>query len=214
MARALTRREQLWIAGLGAAAVVWMWHSWGTPESPAVGSKQAEANRRDITFGRVPVIHMEQLEKAVVKYDESGRDLFKYATRPPSWAEVKRMRAEAAAAAKAQREAEERARIAAEIRAKEEAERLAYLAAHPPPPPKPQPPTIMFQFIGFVGPPDGRVAALLQNNETILAKAGEVVLKDYRVDEIRYESVLISFVNPLFKGQTRELPLSRGNSRP
>jgi hypothetical protein len=212
MARALTRREQLWIAGLGAAAALWLWHSWGTPGPPAAEAKRVEASRKEVSFGRVPVVHMDQLEKAVVKYDASGRDLFKYATRPPSWAEVKRMRAEAAAAAKAQREAEERARIAAELKAKQDAERMAYLAAHPPPPPKPQPPPIMFQFIGFVGPPDGRIAALTQNNETILARAGEVVLKDYRVDEIRYESVLISFVNPIFKGETRELPLSRGSS--
>jgi hypothetical protein len=213
MARALSRREQLWIAGLGAAAALWMWHSWGSSDRPAAEAKKAEAKSRELTLGRVPVIHMDQLKKAVVKYDASGRDLFKYAARPPSWAEVKRMRAEAAAAAKAQREAEERARIAAELKAKQDAERMAYLAAHPPPPPKPVPPPIMFQFIGFVGPPDGRIAALLQNNETILAKAGEVVLKDYRVDEIRYESVLISFVNPIFKGETRELPLSRGSTQ-
>jgi hypothetical protein len=81
---------------------------------------------------------------------------------------------------------------------------------HPPPPPVPQPPPVTFRYIGFVGPPKDRVAAFDLNNETFVAKAGEVVRKDYRVDEIRYESVLISFVNPQFKGQTRELPLSRG----
>jgi len=213
MARALTRRERLWIAGLGVVAAVWMWHSWGTPVPRVSELKKSDAAKRDAAFGRVPVVHMEQLEKAVVTYDASGRDLFKYSPRPPSWADVKRMRAEAAAAAKAQKEAEENARIAAELKAKQDAERMAYLAAHPPPPPKPIPPPIVFQFIGFVGPPDGRIAALTQNNETILAKAGDVVLKDYRVDEVRYESVLISFVNPLFKGETRELPLSRGSSR-
>jgi hypothetical protein len=211
MARSLTRREVLLVTGLSAAAGIWLWHAWGTTEPPAgVTAKKADAGRRDIAFGRVPIVHMEQLERATVTYDASGRDLFKYAARPPSWAEVKRLKAEAAAAAKAQREAEERARLLAEQRAKEEAERQAYLAAHPPPPPKPVPPPIMFQFIGFVGPPDGRIAAFEQNNETFLGKVGDIVKKDYRVDEIRYESVLISFVNPQFKGETREIPLSRG----
>jgi len=211
MARTLSRRELLLVAGLSVVAAVWLWHAWGTSEPPAAAAaKKAEAARRDPAFGRVPIVHMEQLDREVVKYDERGRDLFKYAQRPPSWAEVKRLKAEAAAAAKAQREAEERARLLAEQRAKEEAERRAYLAAHPPPPPKPQPPPINFQFIGFVGPPDGRIAAFELNNETFLGKVGDVVRRDYRVDEIRYESVLISFVNPMFKGETREIPLSRG----
>jgi len=210
MARALTRRETLLISGLGLAAAVWMWHSWGTEDPPAVAAAKQAASGKALVIGKAPVVHMEQLEKAVVKYDARGRDLFKYATRPPSWGEVNRMKAEAAAAAKAQREAEERARILAEQRAKEDAERAAYLAAHPPPPPKPQPPAINFRYIGFVGPPKDRVAAFDFNNETFVAKVGEVVRKDYRIDEIRYESVLVSFVNPQFRGQTRELPLTRG----
>jgi hypothetical protein len=211
MARPLSRREVYLVSGLGVAAAIWLWYGWGTSEPPAaVAAKKAEAARREMVFGRVPLVHMEQLDRAVVKYDATGRDLFKYATRPPSWAEVKRLKAEAAAAAKAQREAEERARLLAEQKAKEDAERQEYLRLHPPPPPKPVPPPVMFQFMGFVGPPDGRIAAFEQNNEIFLAKAGEVVKKDFRLEEIRYESVLISFVDPRFKGETRELPLSRG----
>lgn len=211
MARALSRREVMLIGGLGLAAVIWLWHSWDAGDAPAAAAaKKAEAGRRDLVIGKTPVVHMDLLDKAVVAYDPDGRDLFKYSPRPPSWAEVKRLRAEAAAAAKAQKEAEERARIEAERRAKEEAERQLYLAAHPTPPPRPQPPPITFQFIGFVGPPDSRIAAFEQNNETFLGKVGDVIRKDYRVEDIRYESVLISFVNPQFKGETRELPLTRG----
>jgi hypothetical protein len=211
MARALTRRELQLVAGLGVVAAVWLWYAWGSSEPPAtVAAKKAEAARRDLVFGRVPLVHMEQLDRTVATYDASGRDLFKYSTRPPSWAEVKRLKAEAAAAAKAQREAEARARLLAEQKAKEDAERQEYLRLHPPPPPKPAPPPVMFVFIGFVGPPDGRIAAFEQNNELILAKTGDIVKKDFRLEEIRYESVLISFVNPQFKGETRELPLSRG----
>jgi hypothetical protein len=120
------------------------------------------------------------------------------------------MRAAAAAAAKAQKEAEKRAQLA-EI----ERQRLAALAAeearlHPPPPPLPQPPAITFKFLGFVGPPAARIAAFEENNTTFVAKAGEVVKKEFRIDEIKYESVVISYVNPTFKGQVRELPLMGG----
>jgi hypothetical protein len=211
MARTPSRREGLLLAGLGVALAAWLWHSWvgDQPAAGATAAKRAEA-RKDLVMGAVPVVHMEQLDKAVVKYDSAGRDLFKYSTRPPSWAQVKQMRAAAAAAAKAQKEAEEKARLLAEQRAKEEAERQAYLAAHPQPPPPPQPPVIQFKFLGFVGPPNNRIAAFEENDVTFVAKTGEIVKTQFKIDEIKYESVVISYVNPTFKGQTRELPLMRG----
>jgi hypothetical protein len=211
MARGPSRRETLLIAGLGVAVAVWLWRSWGTdtPQAQATAEKRASA-KKELAMGTAPVVHMDLLDKAVVKYDQSGRDIFKYGIRPPSWAQVKQMRAAAAAAAKAQKEADERARLAALQAAKEAAERAAYLALHPPPPVPPQPPAISFKFLGFVGPPNGRIAAFEENDTTFVAKAGEIVKKDFRIDEIKYESVVISYVNPTFKGQVRELPLMRG----
>ena len=210
MARGLSRREGLLIAFLSVVAAFWLWRAWGpsAPEATATAQRRGQA-KREAAVGKAPVVHMELLDKVVVKYDAGGRDLFKYAVRPPSWAQVKQMRAAAAAAAKAQREAEERARLAELQRQKEEAERQAYLAAHPVPPPPPQPPTISFKFLGFVGPPNGRIAAFEENDTTFVATTGEIVKKEFRIDEIKYESVVISFVNPKFKGQVRELPLMR-----
>lgn len=211
MARGPSRREALLIAGLGIALAVWLWRAWGNqpPTAIATAEKRASA-KKEVALGVAPVVHMELLDKAVVKYDQSGRDIFKYSVRPPSWAQVKQMRAAAAAAAKAQKEADERARIAALQAQKEAAERAVYVAAHPPPPLPPQPPAISFKFLGFVGPPNGRIAAFEENDQTFVAKAGEIVKKDFRIDEIKYESVVISYVNPTFKGQVRELPLMRG----
>jgi hypothetical protein len=215
MARTLTRREVTLIAGLSLAAVVWLWHAWQASEEPqaALAAARRGEAKRELALGKVPVVHMDLLDKAVVQYDSGGRDLFKYSVRPPSWGQVRQMRAAAAAAAKAQKEAEEKARLAAEQRAKEEAERQAYLVAHPPPPvppPPPQPPAITFKFLGFVGPPSGRIAALSENDTTFVAKAGEIVKDEFRIDEIKYESVVISYVDPRFKGQVRELPLVSG----
>jgi len=211
MARGPSRREGFLIAGLSAALAVWLWRAWDTeaPAAAAAAAKRADA-KKELALGAAPLVHMELLDRAVVKYDQAGRDLFKYSVRPPSWAQVKQMRAAAAAAAKAQREAEEQARLVALQRQKEEAERQVYLAAHPLPPPPPQPPAITFKFLGFVGPPNGRIAAFEENEATFVAKTGEIVKKEFRIDEIKYESVVISYVNPTFKGQVRELPLMRG----
>ncbi|HEX4823133.1 MAG TPA: hypothetical protein VFV19_02355 [Candidatus Polarisedimenticolaceae bacterium] len=211
MARALSKRERNLLAALALGAGIWMWYSWGSGDAPAVAAKkEAEKAKSALVMGKVPLVHMELLDKAETNYDSHGRDLFKYSTRPPSVAEVRRMKAELAAAQKAAALAAEAQRKAAEEAAQRAAAAAIEAKLHPPPPPKPQPPPVTFRYIGFVGPPKDRVAAFDLNNETFVAKAGEVVRKDYRIDEIRYESVLISFVNPEFKGQTRELPLSRG----
>jgi hypothetical protein len=210
MARTLSRRETQLIVGLVLAATVWVWRSWN-PETPnAATATERKADGKREVIGKAPVVHMALLEKAVVKYDPAGRDLFKYSVRPPSWGQVRQMRAAAAAAAKAQKEAEERARLAEVQRQKEFAEQAAYRALHPLPPPPPQPPSISFKFMGFVGPPNARIAAFEDGDTTFVAKTHEVVKKEFRIEEIKYESVVISFVSPQFKGQVRELPLLRG----
>ena len=210
MARRPSQREGYLLAGLGLALAFWLWRSFGA-EAPAVvaAAQRAEA-KKDLVLGTAPKVHMDLLERAVVKYDRNGRDLFKYSVRPPSWAQVKQMRAAAAAAAKAQKEAEERARLLALQRQEEDAKRAEFLRLNPPPPPPPQPPAITFKFLGFVGPPNNRIAAFEENEATFVAKTGEVVKTQFRIDEIKYESVIISYVNPTFKGQVRELPLVRG----
>jgi hypothetical protein len=209
MARALKPSEIALVVGLSAAFGFWLWRSW-QPAGPPAGSSAQRAEAKDaMALDKVPVVHMDQLEKSLVNYDAAGRDLFRYAPRPPSWADVKRMRAEAAAARKAQLEAERLARIKAEADAIRAAEAAAFALAHPAPPQPPMPPAVTFQFIGFIGPPSSRIAAFQQNDEIFLAKTGDVVKKDFKVQEIRYESVILAYTDPKFK-VTRELPLSKG----
>jgi hypothetical protein len=211
MARSLTRREVVLLSGAAIGALIWLWYAWGTaePQAAAAVAKKAEG-KRDLVMGKLPVVHLDLLDKSVVRYDPDGRDLFKYSVRPPSWKQVREMRAAAALAAKRQKEAEEAARIAEAERVRRAAEEAENLRLHPPPPPPPQPPVISFKFLGFVGPPTARIAAFEENDTTFVAKAGEIVKKEFRIDEIKYESVVISYVNPQFKGQVRELPLLSG----
>jgi hypothetical protein len=211
MARSLTRREVVLLSGAAIGALIWLWYAWGRtePQTAAAVAKKAES-KRELVMGKAPVVHLDLLEKSVVRYDPAGRDLFKYAVRPPSWKQVREMRAAAAAAAKAQKEAEEKARLAEIERQKQLVAQAEYERLHPTPPPPPQPPAISFKFLGFVGPPTARIAAFEENDTTFVAKAGEIVKKEFRIDEIKYESVVISYVNPQFKGQVRELPLLSG----
>jgi len=143
--------------------------------------------------------------------DEGGRrDLFQYSQRPPS-------RAELMAAAEAERERRRLEKLAQEA-ARREAERRAAEAAQlaeiqktlpPPPPPRPTPPPVPFRFLGYIGPRDAKIAALENGKDTLLAKEGETVLKEYKVVEIRYDSVIVGFTRPEFSSETREIPMSR-----
>ncbi|HJQ97139.1 MAG TPA: hypothetical protein VJ826_02440 [Candidatus Polarisedimenticolaceae bacterium] len=208
MARAATRREFLLIGVLGVAALVWMFLSGGEEAPQTVAARRAQEKAQ--AFPKAPVVHMEMLDKSIVAYDAKGRDVFKYATRPPSMAEYRRMKEEAARAKKQAEEMAKAQAIAAEKARLEEEERQKYLAAHPPPTPPPVPPPITFTFLGYVGPASDRIAAFEENNQTFVAKTGDVVKNNFKIQEIRYESVVIAYVDPRFKGQSRELALSRG----
>jgi len=136
--------------------------------------------------------------------------VFKYAARPPSMAEYRRMKEEAARAKKQAEELEKQRLIAEAKAAEEQRQRDEYNRLHPPPTPPPMPPPITFTFLGYVGPAHDRIAAFEENNQTFVAKTGDVVKNNFKIQEIRYESVVIAYVDPRFKGQSRELALSRG----
>lgn len=208
MARRLSRREIFLLGGLALVGGWWMWRTWSQPVT-STAAITTRVNAKAAKLDAAPVVHLDQLDKALVKYDPDGRDLFRYSPRPPTWAEVKRMRAEAEAARKAAEEARRRAAEEAKRKAEEAARLAEYQRLHPKPPPPPLPPRVTFQFIGFIGPPDDRIAAFQKNDKTFLAKTGDVIQKDFKVKEIRYESVILAYTDPKYK-DTAELPLSRG----
>lgn len=208
MARRLSRREVLLLSGLALVGGWWMWRTWSQPVA-STAAITTKVNAKGAKMEAAPVVHLDQLDKALVKYDPDGRDLFRYSPRPPTWAEVKRMRAEAEKARLAALEAARQAKLRAEAEAKAAAARAEWTRLHPQPPPPPLPPRVTFQFIGFIGPPDDRIAAFQKNDKTFLAKTGDVIQKDFKVKEIRYESVILAYTDPKYK-DTAELPLSRG----
>lgn len=64
----------------------------------------------------------------------------------------------------------------------------------PGPTPTPVPPEISFKFMGTFGPKDAPIAVLIQSDQLVNARAGDVVYDRFILRSIGYESVEIGFV--------------------
>ena len=73
---------------------------------------------------------------------------------------------------------------------------VAFIGPLPPPAPTPTPlpPDINFKFIGTFGPKDQPIAALLQGDQLLNARVGDVVFGRFILRNIGYESVDVGFV--------------------
>ncbi|MDQ6893437.1 MAG: hypothetical protein M3167_12255 [Acidobacteriota bacterium] len=72
----------------------------------------------------------------------------------------------------------------------------AFIGPLPPPPPTPTPapPEVSFKFIGTFGPKDRPAAVLVQGDQIVNARAGDVVFDRFIVRRVGYESVDVGFV--------------------
>lgn len=209
MARALSGREKRLLGTLAVATTLFVW--WQMSEDrpvarPGAGTGQADA----VELEEPPRVRMDLLARQAEAYDGRGRDLFKYAPRPPSPAELRRLRAEAERQRRAEEEARKRAEEAARRQAEEDARRAIELAKNPPPPPKPQPPSITFRYIGNFGPKGQRVVAFDDGKGVFVARVGEVVREQFRVVDVKHNAVVMGYTRPEFQSQVKELPLSGG----
>ena len=77
----------------------------------------------------------------------------------------------------------------------------------PPPTPTPAPPEIPFKFIGTFGPKDRPFAVLVQGDQIVNARNGEVVFDRFIVRRVGYESVDVGFVG-FPPSQTRRIGIA------
>jgi hypothetical protein len=208
MARKLTRREMGLLGAAAIALAVWVVRPGGDGSLPPLPGKEG-STKPGAGVGDAPLVQLALLKAEKEAYDPAGRDLFQYSQRPPSAAEIARMRAEAAEAERLRKEAEERARLLAQQQAEEARLRAEALAKNPPPPPKPRPPALSAKYLGCMGPRSNRIAFFERDKELIMAKEGEAFLKDFKVVKIGYETVTIGFTAPQFKDEIQEIPMSR-----
>lgn len=210
MARALNRRELgLLLAGAVVLFVVLYLKYGGGDILPGADTNDVADKKKNKDLIPAPMVRMDLVDQEAEPFDPNGRDLFKYAQRPPSARELARMRAEAERARKeaealAKRQAEEAAQRAEAERARQ----IEVAKLPPPPPPKPQPPTIAFKYIGYLGPKNARIAVFDDAGEMLLARKGETIREQFRVVDIKYDTVVMGFTNTQFQKDTRELPLT------
>ena len=207
MARKLSAREGTLLVALAVAGVGYLWLTSGPEEGKHAAAARSGGAAKAKGEGAPPTVRVDLLVARAEAYDANGRDLFKYSQRPPSAEEVRRLREEAARRQKEMEEANQRAALEAARRQQEEADRVKEAVLHPQPPPPPAPPPIDLRYLGYLGPKDDRIAVFEDGKDLVVARKGEVVKDQFRVVEVKWETVVMGFVRAEFKGQTRELAM-------
>ena len=77
----------------------------------------------------------------------------------------------------------------------------------PPPPPTPAPPAVSFRFIGTFGPKERPIAVLVNGDQIVNARAGDVVFGEFILRKIGYESIVVGFVG-FAPSETRTLGIT------
>lgn len=194
MARKLSKRETALLVALAVIAVVFLWRITGN-DGGAPGGAGGRAGEEGRGGAEPPVVRMDQLTASFEAYDAAGRDLFKYGQPPKSPQQIE-----------------------AETRRQEAIARQQSAPPPPPPPPPvtqpvrtgpPPPPSINLTYLGYFGPKEGKIAIFENGKDILIAQEGEVVLDQFKVVEIRYESVVMGYTKPEYQKQTRELAMSR-----
>ena len=207
--------KELLLGALLVAIAATVWRQLGS-ESPSggPGRRGGPVLKADLASLRVFAVDWEALSAPRPSY-EPGRNIFQFGAvpvptpPPPTEAEkaaiksvqdaLQRQQAEAAAAA---------ARAAAEEAARQAEIQKAQANLPPPPPPRPVPPAINYKFIGYIGPPEHKIAVLHDGTDLLFARQGEVIGQSFRILEIGYESIKIGYTDPQFKGEFQTLPMS------
>jgi len=184
--RQLNTREKVMLSGLALAAVVgW----WGAREGGmGFGGGVAGPDPLAPLAGDPPVVRVDLLGMDPIGYDPNGRNLFAYYTPPPKVRERPKPKPPPPA---------------------------------PPPPPvrkptqktrnvkqEPQPPSPDFDYVGFLGPKDDRIAVFMAGDEVFVRQIGEIAKEKFVLREFRYEAVVLGFVDDRFKDKTTELKLN------
>lgn len=149
-------------------------------------------------------------------YDPEGRNIFQFGrVAPPPAPKIDASQQKAIDDAR--RRAEE-ARLAALRKAQEQKKatppppppQVTTRTAPPPPaePPKPTPPRITYKFIGYLGPPQNKIAVLHDGTDMVFVSSGDELEEKFRILDIGYESIKIGYLDPQFAAESRTLPMT------
>jgi len=186
MKRKLSTREFVMI-GLLAVASVLAFRMMTGDGIGFGGGGEKEAEVRE--FGEAPVVRMDLLARERATFDRAGRNLFDYYTPPPPPRKPVVHQAP-------------KPRVKPKPTPKQ-------APAPPPKPPPPKPPSPGFNYLGYLGPKDAKIA-VFDDGKTdgmILARIGDVVQDDFRVMEFKHDSVKMAYTQKKWEGHTTELKL-------
>ena len=195
------------------AIVLWYRMAGGAEEQAFGPGSRDGASRVSLDAIQIYPVDWAVLTAARAAYDPSGRNIFQFG-RPPTPKPPELSDAEKAAIQKVQDEARKQ---------REEAMKAAQVARIPPPeimgppeapvvppPPKPTPPRVTYKFIGYFGPPDRKIAVLLDGKDEVLGSRGDELDDLFRIMEIGYESIKFGFTDERFKDEYEIVPMSSG----
>jgi len=160
------------------------------------------------------------------EYDQGGRNIFQFGVvkpPPPTRAELEAIRKAEEARLKAleiearqraelqqkqlQEENERRAREAAEALKRQQDQQQAIATAAPKGPATPPPPPINYRLVGYMGPQERRIAVLMNGNEIVLGRKGDVLEGKFKVLSVGFDSVDIGYSDPAFKDAKKRIDL-------
>lgn len=180
--RSLSKRELILI-GLALIAGLGYLFLRGGGLGGGAGSEATQVLSFDAD---APVVRMDRLARLAEDFDAAGRDLFKYG--PPPNQPRREVRKPPPKKTPPPRR---------------EPPRVEPQAPRKPPPPRAPTPT--FEYVGYLGPKDDRIAVLSQGDEMQLARIGDVVEEQFRLLEFKYEIIVIGYTDERFREQSMEL---------
>ena len=202
---------------LGVLLLVLAIAVWKTMTAPSdvVAPQRGAAGRADLSGVKIYPVDWVALTAPRPGYDPSGRNIFQFGAIPVPTPPPPTPEELAALEALRKKQTEDALRAQEELvkrqqemmaQQQKQAEETANLP--PPPPPKPRPPAVPYKFIGYVGPPEKKIAVLHDGSELLFAGRGEVVGDRFRILDIGYESIRFGFTDPQFKSESQTLPMS------
>jgi hypothetical protein len=151
-------------------------------------------------LGEVPQVHLDWLSQPAEQYDPQGRNLFAYGP-PPSTGR-------ATPPPPPQRQPPPRIERPPRVEPPPQRQPQPARATGP------QPPKPSFKYLGYLGPKDNRIAVFEPGGtekQMLLAGAGDVVEREFRVVEFKYEVVVLGYTDSRFAGQTTEITIEGKN---
>ena len=137
-----------------------------------------------------PEVLLSMLSPEIADYDPDGRNLFKYYTPPPK------------------RPTQDKTpkpppitRNNPPIRNEPVAQRVNPTKVDR----GPQVPNMGFDYLGYLGPKDNKIAVFAEGEELLLARIGDVIQKQFKLVDFGYETVVMGYTDDTFKDETKEL---------